>query len=87
MIDATVHAVQQSSPFVGPDDAAAYGISPDALIPEDAILVVPKNLLAPSSFLPIGIDRSGRTSHVASPRGPFAGTASIRERSFHAACI
>ena len=42
MIDATVHAVQQSSPFVGPDDAAAYGISPDSLIPEDAFLVVPK---------------------------------------------
>ena len=43
MIDATVHAIQQSPPFVGPDDdAAAYGISSDSLIPEDAILVVPK---------------------------------------------
>ena len=43
MIDATVHAIQQSPPFVGPDeDAAAYGFSPDSLIPEDAILVAPK---------------------------------------------
>ena len=42
MIDATAHAIQQSPPFVGPDDTAAYGISPDSLIPEDAILVVPK---------------------------------------------
>ena len=43
MIDATVHAIQQSPPFVGSDDdAAAYGVSADSLIPEDAILVVPK---------------------------------------------
>ena len=43
MIDATVHAIQQSPPFVGPDDdAAAYGISPNSPIPEDAVLVVPK---------------------------------------------
>ena len=42
MIDATVHAVQQTLPFVAPDDAVAYGISHDSLIPEDAILVVPK---------------------------------------------
>ena len=43
MIDATVHAFQQSPPFVGSDDdAAAYGISPNSPIPEDAVLVVPK---------------------------------------------
>ena len=43
MIDATVHAIQQSPPFVGPDDDAVdYGVSPDFPIPEDAILVVPK---------------------------------------------
>lgn len=42
MIDATVYAVQQTSPFVGPDDPAGYGVPPDSLIPEDAILVVPK---------------------------------------------
>ena len=42
MIDVTVHATQQAPPFVAPDDAVAYGISPDSLIPEDAILVIPK---------------------------------------------
>jgi len=42
MIDATVHAIQQTPPFVGTDDAAAHGISHDSLIPDDAILVVPK---------------------------------------------
>ena len=43
MVDAKVHAIQQSPPFVGPDDdAAAYGITPNSPIPEDAILVVPK---------------------------------------------
>ena len=43
MVDGTVHAIQQSPPFVGPDDdAAAYGITPDSLVPEDAVLAVPK---------------------------------------------
>lgn len=43
MIDGTVYAVQQSPPFVGPDDGpVAYGISPDSPVPDDAILVVPK---------------------------------------------
>ena len=43
MIDATVHAFQQSPPFVGQDDdPASYGSSSDSPIPEDAILVVPK---------------------------------------------
>ena len=42
MIDATVHAFQQAAPFIGPDDAVAYGISSDSLIPEDAILAVQK---------------------------------------------
>ncbi|MYD51207.1 MAG: hypothetical protein F4W93_06940 [Dehalococcoidia bacterium] len=43
MTDATVHAIQQSRPFVGPDDnSAIYGNTHDDLIPEDAILVVPK---------------------------------------------
>ena len=42
MIDGMVHAVQQSPPFVGPDDAVDYGISPDSPIPEDAVLAVPK---------------------------------------------
>ena len=43
MVDGTVHAIQQSPPFVGPDDdTAAYGITPDSLVPEDAVLAVPK---------------------------------------------
>ena len=43
MIDATVHAIQQTPPYITPDnDPAAYGLSPDSLIPEDAILAVPK---------------------------------------------
>ena len=42
MIDATVHAIQQSPPFIGPDDPAGYGVSPDSLIPKDAILATPK---------------------------------------------
>ena len=43
MIDATVHAIQQTPPFAGSDDdPAAYGISPDSLIPDDAILATPK---------------------------------------------
>ena len=43
MIDATVHAIQQSPPVVGPDDdPASYGSSPDSPIPDDAIFAVPK---------------------------------------------
>ena len=42
MIDATIHATQQAPPFVAPDDAVAYDISSDSLIPDDAILAVPK---------------------------------------------
>ena len=43
MIDATVHAVPALAALRRARTiTAAYGISPDSLIPEDAILVVPK---------------------------------------------
>ncbi len=43
MLDATVHAIHQSPPFVGPDDdPSGYGLSPDSPVPNDAILAVPK---------------------------------------------
>ena len=43
MVDGTVYAIQQSPPFVGPDDdAAAYGITPDSSFPKTRYLLYRK---------------------------------------------
>ena len=51
MIDATVHAIQQSPPFVGLDDAVHYGVSADHPgFPKTRSSQFRRDLLAPSSL-------------------------------------